>query len=123
MTFDVPDQSPSAEPPKVRIPGGDETREMNAEQTALAQFNILVNRYAQSIATMNGAIGGIDGEIKVLEAGIERLRADRAVKVRERDTKFALMEGVNKLIREQEDAIRERERHDADEARRRQALG
>lgn len=105
----------------VRVPG--ETRSLGPEQTAITQFNLLVDTYAKGITKLNGEIGGIDGEIATLLAGIARLEKAKATKVQERDTKFNLMEGVNTLIRKQEDLIRDRERSEADEARRAAALG
>lgn len=98
-------------------------RQLSPEETAIAQFRLLVDTYANQIGAANGKIGGKKAEKDALLAGIARLEAAIATMERERDTKFNLMEGVNTLIRQQEDLIREREREDADKARREAALG
>lgn len=101
----------------IRVPGA-EQRRLDPEELALQQFRLLVDTYAKGITALNGEIGGIDAEIKALEAGMARLQASKSAKIKERDTKFGLMEDANAMVRKREDIIRDRERAEADEARR-----
>jgi hypothetical protein len=112
----------SAEEALGRIPNTSHRR-LSSEEAAIAQFKLLVDTYAAGITTINGKIGGKEAEKEALLAGIARLDAEIATMRQERDTKFDLMEGVNTLIRKQEDLIRDRERDEADRARREAALG
>lgn len=106
---------------QIAIPGLE--RHLSPEATAVAQFNIMVDSYARSITQINGKIGGKRRELAALDEAKARLEREIAGMESERNVKFDLMEGVNKLIRDQEDLIRERERAEADEARRVAALG
>jgi hypothetical protein len=107
-------------PDPPRLPGD---RKLSSEETAIAQFKLLVDTYAAGITTINGKIGGKRAEVEALLAGVKRLEGEIATMEQERNTKFDLMEGVNTLIRKQEDLIRERERAEADAARREAAIG
>ncbi len=110
----------NADQPEVRVPEG---RKLDAEETALAQFRLLVDTYAQGITKLNGEIGNKDIELQKLDEARARVARERDRLAKERDTKFGLMEDANAMVRKREDIIRDRDRAEADEARRAAALG
>lgn len=104
----------------VRVPEG---RKLDAEETALAQFRLLVDTYAGGITKLNGQIGDKNLELQKLDEARDRVSRERDRLAKERDTKFGLMEDANAMVRKREDIIRDRDRAEADDARRMAALG